>query len=68
MDKVLIVLLGLNVVMDVVLFVLDYKFFKQGCEKYEEMYGPLTHHAIVNGDYRWLDDPWPWEYAQNKEG
>ena len=40
--------------------------YKQGVEKYEEMYGPLTHNAKVNGDYRWLDDPWPWEIAGNR--
>ena len=40
--------------------------YKQGCEKYEEMYGPLTHNTIVNGDYHWLDDPWPWEIAGNR--
>ena len=40
--------------------------YKQGCEKYEETYGPLTHNAIVNGDYHWLDDPWPWKIAENR--
>lgn len=36
-------------------------------KKYEEMYGPLNHMNITEGGYRWLDDPWPWEYAENKE-
>ena len=28
---------------------------------------PLTHHCPTEGQYRWIDDPWPWEYAANKE-
>ena len=28
----------------------------------------LNHCAPTKGEtYRWLDDPWPWEYAANKE-
>ena len=46
---------------------------------YQEMYrhckaeylkhrGPMNHTQISNSDrYEWLDDPWPWEYAKNKE-
>ena len=30
---------------------------------------PMKHSMPSKGDkYRWLDDPWPWEYAANKEG
>ena len=30
---------------------------------------PIKHALPARGDrYRWLDDPWPWEYAANKEG
>ena len=30
---------------------------------------PLKHGLPAQGErYRWLDDPWPWEYAANKEG
>ena len=30
---------------------------------------PLNHGLPAKGDrYRWLDDPWPWEYVANKEG
>lgn len=43
-------------------------FYRQGKEKYEKEYGPLTHNWISSGDYEWLNDPWPWEYAANKEG
>lgn len=34
---------------------------------YQKEYGPLNHAAPVDGPYRWLDDPWPWEYAENRE-
>ena len=47
--------------------------------KYQEIYhksmmeysmkcGPLNHGMPTEGPYRWLDDPWPWEYCANKEG
>ena len=30
---------------------------------------PIRHGLPTDGNkYRWLDDPWPWEYAANKEG
>ena len=35
---------------------------------FEEQYGPLTHMSATKGAYQWLDDPWPWEYAENREG
>lgn len=35
--------------------------------EYTHECGPLTHHMPTEGPYRWLDDPWPWEYAWNKE-
>lgn len=35
---------------------------------YEEQYGPLNHMHAQQGPYRWLDDPWPWEYCANREG
>ena len=35
---------------------------------YSQEEGPLNH-SIPGGDggYRWLDDPWPWEFCQNQE-
>ena len=36
--------------------------------RYTQMYGPLNHMSPTTGPYRWLDDPWPWELAGNKEG
>ena len=36
-------------------------------QRYEEMHGPLTQmSAGQDAAYRWLDDPWPWEFR--KEG
>ena len=49
-------------------------------QAYQEMYHkcmmeynknrtPLNHGIPTEGKcYRWLDDPWPWEYCKNKEG
>ena len=43
------------------------KMYAQCAEKYEAECGPLTHKSLVSGGYKWLDDPWPWEYAKNRE-
>ena len=43
------------------------KMYEKGKQVYEKKYGPLTHKSITEGPYKWLDDPWPWEYAQNRE-
>ena len=47
----------------------QYQQMQHNCmQKYAESRGPLNHNAPSAGDqYRWLDDPWPWEYAANKE-
>lgn len=48
-----------------------YRNFQMMYEKakkcYEEKHGPLNHMSHMEGEYRWLDDPWPWEYAKNRE-
>ncbi len=45
------------------------KMYHDGAKEYSEKYGPLTHtHAVNSAKYNWLKDPWPWEYAGNKEG
>ena len=37
-------------------------------EEYRKSHGPLNHmHPSESETYDWLDDPWPWEYCQNKE-
>ena len=41
--------------------------YDKGKAIYEEKYGPLNHMAITKGPYKWLRDPWPWEYAKNRE-
>ena len=43
------------------------KMYKDGLRKYEDLCGPLSHKSVTEGPYRWLDDPWPWEYAKNRE-
>lgn len=43
------------------------KLYEKGKAVYEKKYGPLTHKSLTDGEYRWLDDPWPWEYAKNRE-
>ena len=43
------------------------RMYADGKRKYEEMCGPLNHMHPGEGSYRWLDDPWPWEYGKNKE-
>lgn len=42
--------------------------YEKGRKVYEEKCGPLTHQSITEGPYKWLHDPWPWEYAFNREG
>ena len=44
------------------------KMYHRSMAEYVKEHGPLNHRAPVDGPYRWLDDPWPWEYCQNKEG
>ncbi len=43
------------------------KMYEEGKSAYEKMCGPLNHLSVGEGAYKWLDDPWPWEYAKNRE-
>ena len=43
------------------------KMYRDMRKKYEQMHGPLNHMSEMDGPYKWLDDPWPWEYAKNRE-
>lgn len=43
------------------------KMYHDAAMEYSRSCGPLTHKHPVEGPYKWLDDPWPWEYARNKE-
>ena len=41
--------------------------YAEAKKQYEEKCGPLGHNAsCCCKEYRWLDDPWPWEYAANR--
>ena len=36
-------------------------------KQYQAKRGPLNHMTVDDcEEYRWLDDPWPWEYSKNK--
>ena len=45
-----------------------YQQMYRNCRKqYEAKYGPLNQISANDCDeFRWLDDPWPWEYSKNK--
>ena len=44
------------------------KLYHQGMMEFGDKYTPMTHCHPSRGDrYQWLSDPWPWEYAANKE-
>ncbi len=43
------------------------KLYAEGCRKYEKEFGPLNHTTLCEGEYQWLDEPWPWEYTKNRE-
>ncbi len=46
-----------------------YQQMRQKCaEQFAAQHGPLNHMTPGEGPYRWLDDPWPWEYCANREG
>ena len=47
----------------------QYRACQQMYRKCMEAYpSPLNHGMSGQGEeYQWLDDPWPWEYAANKE-
>jgi len=37
-------------------------------KEYTKNCRPLNHRTPTKGQsYQWLDDPWPWEYAGNRE-
>ena len=50
-----------------------YRAYQQMYHKAKDQYynqtgRPLNHMTPGLGEYRWLDDPWPWEYCANREG
>ena len=44
------------------------KMYHDAAAAYSKNCTPLQHSIPTEGPYRWLDDPWPWDYAKNKEG
>lgn len=45
------------------------RMLREGNMEFAKQYGPMTHEIPVDHKtYTWLDEPWPWEYAANKEG
>ena len=44
------------------------KMYMDGKKAYEKEHGPLNHMSVSGEKYRWLDDPWPWEYYAHREG
>ncbi len=45
------------------------KMYRKCAEEFEQKFGPLNHATPMEGkEYTWPQDPWPWEYASNKEG
>ena len=43
------------------------RMYHDAMKEYTARCGPLNHICPTEGPYQWLDDPWPWEYAKNKE-
>ena len=43
------------------------KMYHDCMMQYNAKCGPTNHRTPSEGEYRWLDDPWPWEYCANKE-
>lgn len=43
------------------------KLYHQGSQVYARERGPQNHMLPGDGDYAWINDPWPWEYAANRE-
>lgn len=42
------------------------ELYRQGLKVWQEEHGPMYQmFAAESGSYRWLDGPWPWEYAAN---
>ena len=43
------------------------KLAKEGREKYQKLYGPITiTDRPEDGSFRWLNDPWPWDEGGNR--
>ena len=44
------------------------EIYHKALQEYTRNCRPMNHRCPTKGSgYQWLDDPWPWEYAANKE-
>ncbi len=43
------------------------RMYHDASAQYSQKCTPLQHSIPTDGPYKWLDDPWPWEYGKNKE-
>lgn len=43
------------------------ELYNNGKHVYEMKYGPLNLMSDMGEKYSWPADPWPWEYAANRE-
>ena len=43
------------------------KKYAEAKSLYNKACGPMNHYTPTEGPYNWLNDPWPWEYAKNRE-
>lgn len=42
---------------------------KEARERYTKLCGPITHADMLTAEaYVWPDDPWPWDYSQERQG
>lgn len=48
----------------------SYQQMYQRCsEEYQRKRGTMNHFQVSDAkEYDWIQEPWPWEYAKNKEG
>ena len=45
------------------------QMYREMATEYVKQQGLLNHYdPDDDSTYRWLSDPWPWEYCMNKEG
>lgn len=42
------------------------KLYDEARKTYAQEYGPLSLMEVTGEEYDWLNDPWPWEYAENR--
>lgn len=45
------------------------ELYQKGAAEYRKRRGPLYQmNGVLDGSYRWVNGPWPWEYAANMHG